>query len=189
MLSFLPSSPPVPSSPLMYRANQRSPDPPTPQFPVRKISFASEPPRIRLYHQSKESFRPSSPIVPSDGLDAALLTACEEAENNDHHNAEEAGDATAEFEANRAFLEENLELEDNESDDKSGGKSEDDESEDNSENLNQPTYESHLENNSWINDCTTENAKLKLIRILKGEALVPKQRWSLGKILATLVCH
>lgn len=36
---------------------------------------------------------------------------------------------------------------------------------------------------------STKNAKLKLIRILKGKALIPKQRWGIDKILATLVHH
>lgn len=44
-------------------------------------------------------------------------------------------------------------------------------------------------NNNWLNECTTENAKLKFIQILKIEILVPKQRWSLEKMLVTLVCH
>lgn len=40
-----------------------------------------------------------------------------------------------------------------------------------------------------IEDCNTENAELKLIRSLKVEVLVLKQRWRLEKNLATLVYH
>lgn len=93
----------------------------------------------------------------------ALLTECEEVKNNNNHNAKEVGDAATKFETNREFLEKNFELENNGSDNKSGSKSKNDKLDDNSENLNQPIYKSHLENNSWINDCTTKNAKLKLI--------------------------
>lgn len=42
---------------------------------------------------------------------------------------------------------------------------------------------------SWIDLGNTLYAKEKFIQILTGEALVPKQRWSLCKILATLVYH
>lgn len=42
---------------------------------------------------------------------------------------------------------------------------------------------------SWIDSGNTSHAKEKLIRILAGEALVPKQRWNLRKILATLAYH
>lgn len=38
-----------------------------------------------------------------------------------------------------------------------------------------------------IEDCTTKNAKLKLIRILEGGVLMPKQRWKTDKILAIMV--
>lgn len=74
-----------------------------------------------------------------------------------------------------SFLRRIFEFEDNGSDNKSGSKSKNDKLDDNLENLNQPIYKSHLENNSWINNCTTKNAKLKLIQILKSKALVPKQ--------------
>ena len=43
--------------------------------------------------------------------------------------------------------------------------------------------------NAWIDSCSLENAKMKLISILKGEAVIPKQRWGVDKILATLVQH
>lgn len=42
---------------------------------------------------------------------------------------------------------------------------------------------------SWIDSGATVNGGKKLIRILQGDALIPKQRWSLRKILATLVYH
>ena len=42
---------------------------------------------------------------------------------------------------------------------------------------------------SWINSGNTLHAKEKLIQILAGKALVQKQKWSLRKILATLVYH
>ena len=48
---------------------------------------------------------------------------------------------------------------------------------------NEPTSE------AWIRSGESPRAKNKLIRILEGNALIPKQRWSLCKILATLVYH
>lgn len=43
--------------------------------------------------------------------------------------------------------------------------------------------------NAWIDDCNTEYAKLKLIRIPKGEVIISKKRWGIEEILATLVQH
>ncbi|MCJ1464122.1 hypothetical protein MMC07_002735, partial [Pseudocyphellaria aurata] len=45
------------------------------------------------------------------------------------------------------------------------------------------------EETSWIDGGKSSFAKEKLIEILNGDALVPKQRWSLRKILATLMHH
>ena len=42
---------------------------------------------------------------------------------------------------------------------------------------------------SWIDIGNTSKAKEKLIRILAGDVTIPKQRWSLRRILATLVYH
>lgn len=38
--------------------------------------------------------------------------------------------------------------------------------------------------NTWIDSCSLENAKMKLISILKSEAVIPKQCWGIDKILA-----
>lgn len=40
---------------------------------------------------------------------------------------------------------------------------------------------------AWISNCSTENVKLKLISIFKGQALVLKKRWGKDKILAILL--
>lgn len=42
---------------------------------------------------------------------------------------------------------------------------------------------------SWVKSCSSTYALEKLIRILNGEAYVPRQRWSIDRILATLVTH
>lgn len=42
---------------------------------------------------------------------------------------------------------------------------------------------------SWMDSGNTSYVKEKLVQILEGEVLIPKQRWSLCKILATLVFH
>lgn len=42
---------------------------------------------------------------------------------------------------------------------------------------------------TWTNDCNTPHAKEKLISILNGTATIPKQRWGIARILATLVHH
>ena len=42
---------------------------------------------------------------------------------------------------------------------------------------------------SWIDTDNTSHAKEKLIKILAEEVLIPKQRWSLCKMLATLVYY
>lgn len=52
----------------------------SPQLPYRNIT---ESPNVRLYGQTSHQVRPSSPIAPSKGLNAALLAACIEAEAED----------------------------------------------------------------------------------------------------------
>lgn len=42
---------------------------------------------------------------------------------------------------------------------------------------------------AWIRSGENPRTKSKLIQILEGDALIPKQRWSFRKILATLVYH
>lgn len=42
---------------------------------------------------------------------------------------------------------------------------------------------------SWIDSGATVNARNKLIRILKREALILQQQWSLQKLLTTLLHH
>ena len=44
-------------------------------------------------------------------------------------------------------------------------------------------------NETWLNSTNTVYAKNKLIYILKGDDLIPKQRWGIDKILATLIEH
>lgn len=100
-----------------------------------------------MYYQSKQLFHLSSLIASLDKLNTVLLIIYEEAKNNNDHNTKEIGNVATKFEVNRAFFKKNLELEDNESDNKSGSKSKDDKLDNNLKNLNQPTYKSHLENN------------------------------------------
>lgn len=71
----------------------------------RTFNYAgSESLSARKNTQSNQSARPNSPIVPSDGLDAAFLAACDKAEENRAFT----GDKTIESTADRAFLDEDL---------------------------------------------------------------------------------
>ena len=96
-----------------------------------------------MYHQSKKLFYPSSSIASSNKLDTTLLTICKKVKNNNDYNAKKAGDAATKFEANKEFLEKNLELKNNESNNRSRSKSENDKLDNNLKNLNQPIYENH----------------------------------------------
>lgn len=44
-------------------------------------------------------------------------------------------------------------------------------------------------NEAWLDAVITNKAKEKLVWILNGKTLIPKQRWGIDKILATLVAH
>ncbi|MCJ1342563.1 hypothetical protein MMC31_000749, partial [Peltigera leucophlebia] len=159
---------------------------------------ALESPSNKQYHQKASLLRTSSPIAPSDGLEAAFLAACNEVEEDAEDFVTDLPDEPSEFIGNQAFIEEGFESDSEKSEsDKGIVRS-------SNENFEESHFASNKKQapgpasrrtgsqsirNAWISDCSTENAKLKLIRILKGEALVPKQRWGIDKILATLVQH
>lgn len=192
-----PSSPPTKSLGSTSLSPQNSSHLLSPQLLYRRFIPVSESPSNRQYHQKASVFRPSSPIAPSDGFEAVFLAACDKVEEDVEDFDTDLPNKSSEFIGNQAFIKgsesNSKEFESDEgiieSSDKNSKKSY---FASNEEQLSGPAScgtGSQSIWNVWINDCSTENAKLKLIRILKGKALVPKQRWGIDKILATLVQH
>lgn len=115
---------------------------------------------------------PSSPIAPSDGLEAALLIALNKAEEE----AEDYGGGSVnqgqELAAHQAFVESDLDSTNNN----------DNEVESQPNNLSPFQSSEYTASkassfgraNTWIDSCSLENAKMKLISILKREAVIPK---------------
>lgn len=134
-----------------------------------------------------QTFRPSSPIGPQDLPPARQFTACQRLEEERDEGAgtdNKKADDFLEIAANETFF-----LKDT----SNGSDSEiDTESEDENDDWKDKEPSSSMTAGrklSWIDSGTTIKAQNKLIKILRGEALIPKQRWSLCKILATLTYH
>ena len=206
---------PASSSPVIIldHSATSSPHLRSPQLPYRNIT---ESPNVRRYGQTNHQVRLSSPIAPSERLNAALLAACIEAEAEDFEGeVEDLGkdvvDQVDETATHKAFLEEELDsdLDDSISDESSNYGFEDFEdsesyekdSNNEREQSNQSTSNlsqhypqlsgtrSARSQSVWIDSCKTTHAKEKLVRILSGEAKVPKQWWGIERILATLTYH
>lgn len=154
----LSSSPPVGSS----KSHSQGFHPQTPKLPYKTVNFvASEPPVPRTYQRNNDIFCPSSPIAPSDGLNALLQTACNEAEYNEEFEEENTAETAAESNANRAFLEEDLNSKLNESETTSSD-SDDSKGDEFPAALSLDTMP-YL-NNNWLNDCSEVKAYSNLER-------------------------
>ena len=126
----------------------------------------------RQMRQISPGPRPSSPIPPSNGLEAALLIALNKAKEEAEDYGEGLVNQSQELAAHQAFVESDLNSTDNN----------DDEFETQPNNLfsflslkytaSKASSSGHA--NAWIDSCSLENAKMKLISILKGEAVIPK---------------
>lgn len=92
-------------------------------------------------------------------------------------------DLESDNKSNDEFDDESDDKSDNESDDKSDNKSNDKSNKTSDQNNKGPAR------TGFIPACSTTYAREKLVRILSGEAVVPKQRWGIDKILITLTYH
>lgn len=191
--SVPPSSPPAHShagsSELSLRTSQLS----SPQLPYKTIQ---QPP-----NQSKDDpIRATSPLDPPDNLSTEFLAAFNDniESGSEAESIQGRGEQAAEAAANQVFLDQDLESDnesddefddesddesDNESDDKSDDKSDDESDKTSDQNNKGPAR------TGFIPACSTTYAREKLVRILSGEAVVPKQRWGIDKILTTLTYH
>lgn len=176
--SLSPKTPNFPSSPPVQYSNTQSPwSPHLPLHTSRFLADSAEPSHKQQY--PKHNVRPSSPLATSEGADAILLGACQAVETGVEVGLEGGlVDQLSEIEDNEAFLQENLESEEESTSD------EDDWIEDDSEEERRATLLAGDAANAKSN-----HAKEKLIRILEGDILIPKQRWGFNKILATLTYH
>lgn len=195
-ISELPSSPPIPPSSLLPSSPLRSQI--SPQSPTMQQFLPPQTPTFR------RPYLTSALIKPSEGADALLLEACQLAEASDVEDSQSVPpNDFAEVERNRAFLDEDLLLDDSSDQDSdwedflqnTNGFAKDSCSESNDE-------EDHMDiDNHQPKTCqrrsirapaaisSTTHAKQKLVRILRGNICIPRQRWGLDKILKTLVIH
>ena len=146
--------------------------------------------------------RLTDPIASSEGLDATLLAACNVAEktgaNTDSRSETSSSglsDDLSEWGDTQAFLADNIISENEDSEDEHDWEDDLDSLDENND-LEEETAirrpkqtRQGRHNETWLNSTNTVYAKNKLIRILKGDDLIPKQRWGIDKILATLVEH
>ena len=129
------------------------------------------------------------------------MAALNEAEEEAKDYVEDSLDQRQEFAANQAFMEDTGKSDIEKSDKKSDNNNNkvDSRSEKSKWSGNSSNKSDHpppsckvpysSTGNERIDDCFTENTKLKLICILKSKAFTLKQRWGVDKILAILVQH
>ena len=139
-----------------------------------------------------EGIRPSSPIGSEDPLDL-LLAACQRVKEENVVEIGETAESDSEVEENMTFTGATMSSDDSFLD------RDDTDSEDNCTDDEEDDWEDEDAGNeedsimgprtTWIDSGHTIHAKNKLIQIFAGDSLIPKQRWSLRKILATLLYH
>ena len=171
---FFPSSPPLPPF------NQSSPLSSEPSLPF------PEPACLDWRRpQPQRSARQSSPIG-SEGALHLLLAACERAEKEKEAEIGELSEEeNSEQEENETFTHTALSSEGS----LSGDSSEEESSSDEEGSWEVDPDSLPARRSSWLDTGNTPYAKEKLVKILAGEVPIPKQRWSLRKILATLLYH
>ena len=124
-----------------------------------------------------------SSLIGSEGLLNFLLSVCQRVEEEEVAEQGKTSESDSEIAENEAFIGVITSLDDSllERDDTDIENDKANDWEDKSE--NEPTSE------AWIRSGASLYIKSKLIQILEGNVLIPKQRGSLCKILATLVYH
>ena len=139
------------------------------------------------YLACNKMFRPSSSIGPQNLPLARQFTACQSLEEEQDEGLgtdDEKKDDFSEIAANEAFfLKDISDGSDLEMD--TENENENDDWEDKKPSNSMTTGQKLL----WIDSGTTIKAQNKLIKILRGETLISKQRWSLCKILAILTYY
>lgn len=160
----------------------------SPQLPYRNIEHLSIPQQIHLSnHPGSSLIRPSSPLAPPDDFPDSFPTL-EEIEEEGQFDIDEE-ESVGEAAANRAFLDKNLESDwDSDSDSESVNNPEADQPESH-DSLSSKGSKASTRLKSLVATSSTSYAREKLIRILNGDILIPKQRWGMDRILASLTYH
>ena len=193
-----PSSPPlhgIGSSSSTLSSSQFS----SPHLPYRTIIHSLKASTLTENQQNSFLNRPSSPIAASEGFDQDYSE--DEQENNNEEEDDECDRATAAL-ADEEFLEKELvfnsESSSNSSLDESPADLVSDDSDDpDSATLsnNSRTFQTPATNRQptchtpMSSSSSSSYAREKLVRILNGDIPVPKQRWGMHRILATLTEH
>lgn len=164
------------SSPPFRQMPQQEPQLPYPKYAEHHEDSTGNCPQ----HKQDILSSALSPLVTSEGFDAALLSACnfmEIGQEGEEDEGFEGGsvDMAPEIAANKAFIEEEF---------LPGEEFSDDDVSINSDTETPPRCFS-----SSPDSYTSGYAKEKLIRILSGQVVIPQQHWGLDKILMTLVYH
>ncbi len=178
-----PSSPPVPSHAWSSESSPRTSQLSSPQLPYRAVQ---QPPS----QSQDDPISATFPLDPPDALPAEFLAALnDDIESGSEDESIQWGDEqVAEAENNQLFLDQDLDSDD-ESDDESDEKSDDESDDESSASSKASEQNQGPVKVDMIATCRTIYAREKLVRILNGEVVVPKQRWGIDRILTTLTYH
>lgn len=126
----------------------------------------------------------TTPIATSEGMEAMLLGAC----NVESFEEVEELPQAPEQESIMVYSEEESE---DVLDDKECEWNDDDMTHTSSGVQPNSSFSSACQglDSSWVDSINTTKSKNKLIRILKGQDMIPQKRWGIDRILATLVEH
>lgn len=95
----------------------------------------------------------------------------------------------SEEESDEEFDEESVEEFDEESDNKSDDKSDEESDEESDDKSDDESEQNNKARVGLTATCSTIHARKKLVRILNGKTIVPKQRWGIDRIFTTLTFH
>lgn len=152
-----------------HYSSQFPSSPPLPLF-YKKSSTLSQP----FLHASKPyQPRPSSPIG-SKGVSHLLFAACRRAEEENKAKTGVIPEKESEVDANEAYLYSSSEDSNLDIDSLSSSSKDDDDDQDHWENV-APGFQKEIRS-LWIDTGSSSYAKEKLIKILAGDLLIPKQQ-------------
>ena len=161
-----------------HHSSQFPSSPPLP-LPYKNSSALCQP---FLYALRPYQPRPSSPIG-SEGASHLLFAACRRAKEENKAETGVIPEEKFEVDANKTYL--HSSSEDSGLDIDSLSSSSEDDDDDHWEDV-APGFQKETRS-SWIDADSSPYAKEKLVKILAGDLPILKQRWSLHRILATLV--
>ena len=166
-----------------YGSHHSSQFPSLPLLPLPyKKSFALSQPFLHISKPYQP--RPSS-FIGSKGASHLLFAACCRAEEENKAKTGVIPEEKSEVDANEAYLYSFFEDSNLDIDSSSSSSKDDDDDQDYWEDV-APSFQKETRS-LWIDASSSSYAKKKLVKILAGDLPIPKQQWSLHRILATFV--